>query len=73
MVLRSMHECMHAAQFCSALFFWHFSTQNSYGFAAIEIVSTLFYCATSGIVQSTVGFLWHTRDWPVVWTPFCFA
>ena len=70
MVLRSMHECMHAARFCSGFFFfffffffWHFSSQNSsQGFAAIEIVFTLFYCATSGAVQSTVGFVKQKFD-----------
>ena len=69
MVLRSMHECMHAARFCSGFFFfWNFqSTQNfSWGFAAIEIVFTLFYFATSGAVQSTVGFVKSRKEIPVV-------
>ena len=48
-----------------------------------EIVLTLFYCTTSGALQSTVGFVKSRNSikkipmvhegWPVVWTPFCFA
>ena len=85
MVLWSIHERMHAAQFCSALFFffWHFSSQNTQGFAAIKIVFTPFYCAVSGIVQSPIKLVKIGNSikeipvphegWPVVWLPFCFA
>ena len=70
MVLQSMHECMHAARFCSAFIFWHFSLVKSprvllllrWFFAAIEMVFTLFYCATSGAVQSTVRFVKYNFD-----------
>ena len=46
------------------------------------LIYSLFYCAFNQGSAAPIGFvkigkwmrfLWHTRDWPVVWTPFCFS
>ena len=83
MVLRCMHECMHAARFCSAFFFFYLAlqlSQNSYAFYAMKMILSPFYCTTSGAVQSPIKLVKSRNSieeipvvhegWPVVWTNF---
>ena len=57
-----MHAC-HSILFSFLLLLALQSSQNSSrGFAAIEIVFKLFYCATSGAVQFTIGFVKYKFD-----------